>query len=395
MSSPNEQDPDTSTSDAAVSLVARLKQQQGLSKLGLLALQGPTLQDLLDQAVRVTAEGLGTEFCKVLEYQPDRNTLLLRAGVGWGEGVVGIVAFAADSGSAAGFAFQTGKPIISNDMENETRFRTPELLRRKGIHRAINVILPGEDHAYGVLEVDSRMDGEFSKDDMAFMQGAANILGMAIQNQMKQRQLQDALSRHQTLLMEVNHRVKNSLQVVSSMLNIQSMSSQNVEAKEMLNIAAGRIGMISEAYDHISYSADYEKIELVAYIRRVIEPLKNSVMPCELSFESDAKIQFAGDRAVLVALIMNELVLNAAKYAYADKAGRPIRVGIVRTDGPAFVLSVRDEGVGLPAELDAAQKGRLGTRLVNALSRQLHAEIKAEAGSRGAGFILTVPDEPA
>ena len=162
---------------------------------------------MLNHTARVTAEGLEAEYCKVLEYIPAEKRLLVRAGIGCGEGVVGH-AVGANSASPAGYALHTGKPVISNHLENEQRFRTPELLVEHGIRRAMNVILQGDGSPFGVLEVDSRSEGEFSEKDIAFLQGAANILGMAIEQQQYQRKLQAALARHQILLKEVNHRIK-------------------------------------------------------------------------------------------------------------------------------------------------------------------------------------------
>ena len=91
-------------------------------------------------------------------------------------------------------------------LENEDRFRTPELLRQHGIHRAMNVILQGDGKPFGVLEVDSKSDGQFVEQDIAFLQGAANILGMAIERDRRERRLEMALERQQSLLKEVNHR---------------------------------------------------------------------------------------------------------------------------------------------------------------------------------------------
>ena len=129
----------------------RVRQQEILAELGVGALQGPGFDQLLEDTARLTAEGLRTEFCKVLEYIPTENTLLVRAGVGWEPGVVGVVSIGADLASPAGFALKTGRPVISNHLQNEERFRTPEILVRHGIHRAMNVILQGDGQPFGVL----------------------------------------------------------------------------------------------------------------------------------------------------------------------------------------------------------------------------------------------------
>jgi GAF domain-containing protein len=185
---------------------------------------------------------LGAEYCKILEYIPDENRLLVRAGIGWEEGVVGSASVGADLASPAGYALRTGKPVISNHLENEQRFRTPELLVQHGIRRAMNVILQGDGSPFGVLEVDSKSEGEFTEHDIAFLQGAANILGMAIEQQQYQRKLKVALDRHQILLKEINHRVKNSLQVVSSMLQLQANAVDDENLSERLNEASSRSG---------------------------------------------------------------------------------------------------------------------------------------------------------
>jgi GAF domain-containing protein len=141
----------------------RIRQQELLAELGVLALQGTSFIEMLNHTARVTAEGLGAEYCKVMEYIPAENRLLVRAGVGWGEGVVGNATVGADLASPAGYALRTGKPVISNHLENEQRFRTPELLVEHGIRRAMNVILQGDGSPFGVLEVDSQSEGEFSE----------------------------------------------------------------------------------------------------------------------------------------------------------------------------------------------------------------------------------------
>jgi GAF domain-containing protein len=207
---------------AATVLRQRIRQQEILAELGVASLARGPLQELLDTAVRMAAEGLEAELCKVLEYLPAKNRLLLRAGIGWDPGLVGVASVGADLESPSGYALKTGKPVISNHLENEERFHTSELLRNHGVRRAINVILQGDGSPFGVLEVDSRSEGEFSEQDISFLQGAANILGMAIERQRYERTLRDALDRQKLLMQEINHRVKNSLQLVGSMFNLQA-----------------------------------------------------------------------------------------------------------------------------------------------------------------------------
>src|SRR5271167_1283021 len=142
-------------------LKRRIRQQEILAELGVTALQGASFDQLLGDTARLTAEGMHAEFCKVLEHKPADNRFLVRAGVGWAPGIVGVATVGADLASPAGFALRTGKPVISNHLENEERFRTPEILMRHGVHRAMNVILQGDGRPYGVLEVDSGSEDQF------------------------------------------------------------------------------------------------------------------------------------------------------------------------------------------------------------------------------------------
>src|ERR1700730_8489779 len=330
-----------------------------------------------------------------MEYIPADKRLLVRAGVGWGEGVVGNATVGADLDSPAGYALQTGKPVISNHLENEERLRTPELLAEHGIHRAMNVILQGDGLPFGVLEVDSQAEGEFGEHDIAFLQGAANILGMAIEQQQYQRRLQAALDRHQILLKEVNHRVKNSLQVVSSMLQLQAHAVGDPDLSERLNEASSRVNAVGRAYERLAYNADYENIELVEYLREVVGDLEATVAPCKIQFEAPEEIQIPADRAILVGLIINELVSNAGKYAYPDRAGGLIWVRLFQSDKNSILVSVGDEGAGLPPGFDPMTSKRLGTRLVNALSKQLGAELTRPITPIGTNFTLLIPLKPA
>ena len=367
----------------------RIRQQEILAELGVLALQGRPLLELLNETARLTADGMEAEFCKILQYLPAQNRLLVRAGVGWHEGIIGVASVGADLESPSGFALRTGKPVISNHLENEQRFRTPELLVEHGIRRAMNVILQGDGSPYGVLEVDSRCEGEFSEHDIAFLQGAANVLGMAIERQRYELQLKAALDRQQLLLKEMSHRVKNSLQIVSSMLLLQANAVGDDVLRAHLDEASGRVSAIGRAYERLAYDADIENIDLGPYLKEVCADAISGCSHCKLDFDAAEGVQLNTDRAISLALIINELVTNAVKHGSADRSDVHIWVRLERHEKTARI-SVRDNGVGLPADFELGKSRGLGMRIVARLSEQLQAAINYRGGADGTVFNLSV-----
>jgi two-component sensor histidine kinase len=371
-------------------LEQRIRQQEILAELGVIALQGTAFEELLNSTAQLTAEGLRAEFCKVLEHIPDRNCLLVRAGVGWGPGVVGVATIEADLASPAGFALRTGKPVISNHLENEERFRTPEILAEHGIYRAMNVILQGDGRPFGVLEVDSRSEDEFVEHDLAFLQGAANILGMAIERERHERNLKAALNRQQLLLKEMNHRVKNSLSMASGMLRLQSADIGDAKLTQLLDEASMRILAIGRAHERLHQGEDIDTLDLGGYLTQVCNDLGEGGT-CDVHVAAERGITVAIDRAVPAALIVTELITNAAKYAYRDGAGGNIWVRVAREGDRNVVLAVRDEGDGLPQGFDVRKPKGLGMRIVSALTEQLEADLTVLRSGSGTEFVLTMP----
>jgi len=376
-------------------LQQRIRQQEILASLGVTALHGASFDELLDSTARMAAEGLRSEFSKVLEYMPTEGRFLVRAGVGWDPGVVGVATVGADLASPAGYALRTGKPVISNHLENEERFRTPEILRQHGVHRAMNVILQGEGRPFGVLEVDSRSDDEFIEHDLAFLQGAANLLGMAIERERQERNLRAALERHEVLLKEMNHRVKNSLAIVSSMLELQASDVGDEAVTPHLSEAAQRVMAVAKAHDQLSHVTEVERMDIGRYISTVCRDLDDSVAQCTIHCDAQAGIEIATDRAISTALVVNELIANAVKHMPTGQPDCRIWVKVsAATDQDALVISVRDEGAGLPADFDLARPKGLGMRIVMAFVRQLGGTLAVEARQPGTEFVLTIPRQP-
>ncbi len=374
-------------------LEQRIRQQEILSELGVLALQGAAVDQLLEDTARLTAEGLRVQFCKVLRHIPEDNCLKVVAGVGWDKGIVGVATIGADLASPAGYALRTGKSVISNHLENEARFRTPDLLAQHGIRRAMNVILQGDGKPFGVLEVDSQSEDEFVEHDLAFLQGAANVLGMAIERERNVRQIKAALARQQYLVKEMNHRVKNSLTIVVSVLQMQARAAAE-ETAAQFEETARRVQAIAHAHERLYRDNNVESMDLGVYIEEVCQDLDLSVTNCTLLIEAQKGINVKVDNAISIALIIVELITNCAKYAYSADTGGNVWVSITRDRDRKILISVRDEGVGLPEDFDPRKSRGLGMRIVQAFASQLHTKLAFNQRSPGTEvtFLFSLDD---
>ena len=373
-------------------LEQRIRQQEILSELGVIALHGAAFDELLAETVRLTAEGLHVQFCKVLRHIPEDNRLLVVAGVGWDVGIVGAASIGADLESPGGFALRTGKAVISNHLENEERFRTPDLLAHHGIKRAMNVILQGDGKPFGVLEVDSKSDKEFSEHDLAFLQGAANLLGMAIERERHERQLKDALARQQFLVKEMNHRVKNSLAIVVSLLRMQGRTGDG-QTGDQFEETARRVSAIARAHERLYQNNNVESMDLGTYIEEVSQDMDSSVAHCRVQVETERGIYVKVDNAISVALIIVELITNCAKYAYPNDAGGNIWVSIKREGEKNILIKVGDEGVGFPVKFDPSKSRGLGMRIVQSFAKQLKTQLTFKHNSPGSEVTLLFPIE--
>jgi len=209
-------------------ITAVLQQQKAsIASFGLEALKSQNLDELLTKAAELAAFGLNVKRAKVLELI-DPATLLIRAGVGWDPNVVGVARLPADVGSPAGYALQTGEPVVSNDLMHDSRFRlSDDILIRHRIKSAVNVVIGNDSSRFGVLEVDSDELREFTTNDVNFLRGYANLLSAAIERLRTHMQLEDALRERtkaveykEMLLAELQHQVRNNLQVIVSIINI-------------------------------------------------------------------------------------------------------------------------------------------------------------------------------
>jgi two-component sensor histidine kinase len=386
----------TAAAIARDELPYRLRQQSLLGEFGRNAMQTRDHRKILQRATELCAEGLQARFAKVLEYDSEAHRLVVRAGVGWAPDTIDKVSLAADVGSPAGYAYQTGVSVISNHLERETRFRTPQLLADHGVRRAINVLIErgGEGSSFfGVLEVDSPDPGQFDQADADFLAGFAGLLGIAIERQQADAQLQKALEHQALLTREMSHRVKNSLTSVVGLLRVQARSAQSAEVRSALEDASLRVDTIAQVHDHLWRSSHVGFVELSDFMSELCKKLGGTMRGHVLRSHADPML-ISADHAIPLGLLINELVTNAVKYAYPDGTGR-IDISAREIAGHLRV-DISDYGVGLPADFDIDQpRHSLGFKVVNGLIRQLQGQLTISASEpSGASFSLDLPILP-
>jgi two-component sensor histidine kinase len=173
------------------------------------------------------------------------------------------------------------------------------------------------------------------------------------------------------------------------MLHLQSSNSENPDLRQELREAGSRIAAVARAHQRLYSSKRIDSLDLGTYLTDVCKDLSASIPDCEINISTDEGIIMATDRAVAVALLVNELVSNAIKHAYP---GAQCRIWVTLSRSAERTrLTVRDEGVGLPADFDLKTGRRLGMRLVNAFTKQLHGELQIVRRKPGTEFILAIP----
>jgi PAS domain S-box-containing protein len=208
-----------------------------------------------------------------------------------------------------------------------------------------------------------------------------------------QKRLRASLEEKDALLKEVHHRVKNNLQLISSLLSLQASRIRDPDGAELFADSRNRVRTMALVHENLYRAGNFARIPMATHIRRLCAQLVDAYhlpgRPVQLVTAID-DVDLDMDRAVAIGLIVNELVSNALKHGFPDGRRGTVRVELRRLEERECVLSVDDDGVGMPKGFDAAQSDSLGLELVNDLAHQLHGTI-AVAHERGTAFAVRFP----
>ncbi|EJZ18679.1 PAS domain S-box protein (plasmid) [Rhizobium sp. Pop5] len=274
------------------------------------------------------------------------------------------------------------------------------------IGRDARILLPPDDRD-GALEDEMKAAAErgraenerfhLRKDGSTFW-GSGLTMPLRAQRAGYLKVLRDDTARHfadehqQIMLREMSHRVKNSLALVAAMLAMQARSAKQEEVGQALRDAEARVGTIAEVHDQLWRQPHTETVDLADFLSSLCQRLQQTTSSHVLSVDADP-CPVDADRAIQIALLVNELVTNAFKHAYADAAGA-VTVS-AHSIGDEIRLEVADGGKGLPPEMSSAENDgkSLGMKIVRALVQQLKAELHIEDRRPGTGFVIRLPRE--
>ena len=204
-----------------------------------------------------------------------------------------------------------------------------------------------------------------------------------------------SLAEKEVLLKEIHHRVKNNLQIVSSLIDLQASETADETVREMFRECRNRVRSMAMIHERLYSAEDLARIDMAQYLSTLTNDLARSYAFSSphrgLRLEVD-QVFLDVERAIPCGLIVNELVSNALKYAFESEAVGEIVVRLTPESG-GLELTVSDNGVGFPAEVDYRDTQSLGLRLVNSLVHQLDGEIDMPAGE-GTSFVILFPAGP-
>ena len=423
--------------DDAAKVQKLLRQQAAIARFGSFALRQRDLSMILAEAVRVCADGLNAPFSKVCQYRAEQNDLLIVAGYGWQDGVVGDVVSRADLSSPQGRAFTTGEPSICDDLQTGPYSDLPPFYAAHGIVSIIDVIIKGTDEQpYGILEIDNNRQHDYDQHDINFLTGFANVLAEAVSTASRGAALQVTVDTMKALVEE-----KDRLLHEKNAADLQLRQAQKMEAvgqltggiahdlNNILTVITGTIEILAEAVadrpelvtiarmidEAAERGADLTQ-RLLAFARK--QPLQprevdvnslvieaTNLLRPTLGEQVEVQIMLSGDtaRALIDPSQLTNAILNLALNARDAMAGGgklTIETSNVILDdsyagihsevtaGPYVLIAVTDSGHGIPAGIlenvfepffttkDVGKGSGLGLSMVYGFVKQSNGHIK-------------------
>ena len=345
----------------------------------------PFLQFVLDRVSHLTgADGACLEIAEAGE-------MVYEAATGLAAGFVGLRLKA--EGSMSGLCLASDELKRADDTETDPRVDR-EACQRIGFRSMIVIPLRYDQHSFGVLKVMSRRVSAFDADTEQKLRMMAGFLGVTVARKRADDLLKASLAEKEVMLKEIHHRVKNNLQIISSLVSMQVDTLTDERIRKELDDVRDRIRSMALVHEKLYQTDSLAQIDFADYAATMLRVLWNShgALASKVRLNLMANpVMLPIETAIPCGLILNELTGNTLKHAFPYGSDGEVTVGLEHdAAAKAVCLWVRDNGIGLSPDLDWRQSSSLGLRLVQLLAGQLRGTVESGTGP-GAEFRVTFP----
>ena len=284
-------------------------------------------------------------------------------------------------------------PVMVRDALDDDLITVPRaLIEQEGIRAMFSVPLIAGDRVLGAISLYSTGPDHFTVEQTELATAFGNQAAIALENARLFEEVRQGLGAKSLLLKELHHRVKNNMQTIGSLLEMQARRARTDEAASLLKLSAGRIAGMARVHDLLSQD-DVGLTTVQAIIDAMVNLMRTDLgasdRRVELSVKADPA-SIASDKASVFAMVVNELLWNAVQHGLDGHASGSIEI-VASKAGPELHVSVRDDGRGLPSEFSLDRDTGLGLSIVrNVVERNLDGSFEIRAGPDGHGTVATL-----
>ncbi|MBU4534261.1 MAG: PAS domain S-box protein [Euryarchaeota archaeon] len=281
-----------------------------------------------------------------------------------------------------------GKGFYTNQPENHKTSQGIPSGHIK-LNNFISVPVMAENELLGQIALANSTDG-YNDNDLEALEKLAEFYALAIQRMRYKEDLVNSIKDKELLLRETHHRVKNNLQIIASLLNLQSAETQEEEAQEFCRVSQDRVRSMALIHEKLYKSPNISRINFYDYVKSLTESLFHNytTYPGSVKLELDIdNISLDLDTAIPCGLLLNELITNSLKYAFPQGDTGTITINFKSLAAGEYQLVIGDDGVGLPPGFELDKVETLGLQIVLSLVKQIDGTIKLDQTS---GTVYTI-----
>jgi signal transduction protein with GAF and PtsI domain len=358
----------------------QIDEMRALAQVSEVVTSPQYLDDILDVVTEMAAQTMNAAVCSIFLLDETETHLELRSAqrttavyqhrppLPISQGVIGLVA-------------RTGQPVYVADVRTDPRYLGQEMARREGLVSLLAVPLSVRDRVIGVMNCYTAVPHPFSEEQQALFLTLANQTALAIENA--------RLVTNTAVIREMHHRIKNNLQTVAMLMQMQIPDADRLYTRQVLETNIHRIHTISAVHEVLS-----ERGFRLVDVKNVLERVAQMTAETMIAPDQNIHLHVHGEAlslpsraATSLALVVNELVQNALEHAFKGRQQGRVEISLGRSPDELIIL-VQDDGVGLPAELPAS----LGLEIVETLvNEDLHGRIKFNRLLQGTEISIRIP----